>query len=225
MNATHPLAQLSAAEAALISSIHAAAARFDAIGTSSLESALARLRDAAHAASARLADAGAAVASAVSDVLESVLCEAMGIRTALAGDEREPEPAAAFAGYTHCGEPEGTVAGVSPDTPATPAPAPTSSPEPRRTGFAVVDALLEVAAEAEAEGRADPAPRAKCPAVPALFTPDGPTLFDQYGNAEADPTDVLVGPKAVEYSPPPATAGDDAPVYPVASPRRKKKGR
>jgi len=70
VNATHPLAKLTNAEAALLASIDAATARLEAVGTSSLDAALERLRSAAHAASARLAEAGLTVASLAGDVLE-----------------------------------------------------------------------------------------------------------------------------------------------------------
>jgi hypothetical protein len=210
----HPLARLSAAEATLVASIDAAAARLDAVGTSSVESALDRLRASAHAATARLADAGAVVASLVSDVMESILGAAAAIHAAM---ERpvETAPAAAFAGY------------------ATPEPTVEPEPAPRRTGFAVIDALLEVAAEAEGEAVAGDAGESPAtashaaPAAPALFAPDGPTLFDRDGNPEADPTEVLVGPVAVPYGPA-AFAGrvpDDEVGYPVKSPQRRRKGR
>jgi hypothetical protein len=96
-----------------------------------------------------------------------------------------------------------------------------------------VDALLTIAAEA-VERVGDPvraaAPIEKYPAAPALFSPDGPTLFDQYGNAEADPTEVLVGPVAVPYAPAaslarPGADGGAQPAHPVASPQRKRRGR
>lgn len=85
-NAIHPLAKLSAAEQSLISSIDAAAARLDALGTSAVESALDRLRNAAHAAACRMADAGSLVASIAGDVLACALGEAMAVGMAMNAD-------------------------------------------------------------------------------------------------------------------------------------------
>src|SRR4051812_7309721 len=94
MNATHPLARLAAAESQLISTIDNATARLDAVGTSALDSALNRLRDAAHAAASRLSNAGSVVAAIAGDLVERVLGEAVGITNALAGEEQQVGPAA-----------------------------------------------------------------------------------------------------------------------------------
>jgi hypothetical protein len=91
MNApVHPLAKLSAAEATLVASIDAAASRLESLGTSAVESAIERLRHAAHAASIRLQDAGSIVASIAGDVLEHVLGEAMVLGRAMNADEVNP---------------------------------------------------------------------------------------------------------------------------------------
>jgi hypothetical protein len=228
-NATqHPLAKLASAESALIASIESAAAKLDAVGTSALDAALSRLRDAAHAAAARLGSAGDAVAHVVNDVLEGMLAQAGRIEAAMSGGGASigipMDAAPTFQGYAHQEQVEAaTVATDEISSVATPVPAPSSSPdgiediatpepahEPRRTGLALVDDFLDVARDAEA---------------PA-FSPDGPTLFDDAGDHESDPTEVLVGPNAVEYKTQrPGPDADESPVFPVASPRRKKKGR
>ena len=53
---------MATAEATLIASINAAAAKLDQLGTSAVDAALNRLRDSPHAAAARLGSAGDAVA-------------------------------------------------------------------------------------------------------------------------------------------------------------------
>jgi hypothetical protein len=71
-------------------------------------------------------------------------------------------------------------------------------------------------------------PSEKYPAAPAS-SPDGPTLFDEAGNA-SDPIEVLALPNAVPYAPgvPLAASGsngDAGVTHAVASPQRKRKGR
>jgi hypothetical protein len=242
VNATHPLSKLTAAELTLIASIDAATARPEAVGTASLDAALERLRNAAHAATARLQDAGAIVAALAGDVLESVLGEAMGIEASIGipADAAQVQPAI---GYTYTGPtddpailhelPSSDVLARLPFLFAGQRP-PEPEPVPRRTGFGIVDEFFDIAAEAEAEPASQPqpaepqTPREKYPAAPA-FTPDGPTLFDAAGNAD-DPTAVLLGDKAVPYvaSAPPSrsgTNGDAGAGHAVASPTNKRRGR
>jgi hypothetical protein len=212
-NATHPLAKLASAEATLISTIDAATARLNTVGTSSLDAALERLRSAAHAASARLQDAGAIVASIAGDVLEHLLGVSAGIESAMGrGDAIAPVESAI--GYT-------IEERAMPEV----------EPAPRRTGFPIADAFLDIAREAEAETPAEPqTPREKYPAAPAAFSPDGPTLFDDAGNHTVDPTEVLLGAKAVPYAPGvpvarPGANGDAGAGHAGAAPQRRRKGR
>ena len=79
MNTTHPLSQLTAAEAALIATIHAAADRLDAVGTADLEAALVRLQTSAIAAADRLSRASKAVGFIVSELLGDLATAAAGI--------------------------------------------------------------------------------------------------------------------------------------------------
>ena len=223
MNAIHPLAKLSAAEASLVASMEAAAARLDAVGTSAVESAIERLRASAHAASVRLQDAGSLVASIAQDVLQYVLGEAMGIQNAIRADAVPasvgPHRVEPVNGYTYTEptqEPDILNHLPAPEVlarlpflfagqrPPEPEPTPEVKPE-RRTGLALVDAFRGIAREAEAETK-DPVPD-------AAFTPDGPTLFDRHGNPEDDPTLVLVKPHAVPY------------VAPTRTPTRRRKAR
>ena len=84
-NASHPLAQLSTAEATLIAGIDAATAKLDSLGTHTLDAVVDRLRNAARAATNRLSQAGAVIASMTEDVLACVL----GVTTAM---RREQTP-------------------------------------------------------------------------------------------------------------------------------------
>ena len=252
MNANHPLSRLTAAESTLIASIDAATSSLNAVGTSSLDSALERLHVAAHAATARLTAAGAIVASLAGDVLENVLGVAMGIAEAMGRESMPPETGITVSepaqvqpaiGYTFV---EPTVEPAIIHEPPSPdvlaklpflfagqrPPEVEPEPAPRRTGFPMVDAFLDVARETEAitakEVSPTDTPRERYPAAPA-FTPDGPTLFDEAGNA-ADPTEVLAKPHAVPYAPgvPLAASGsngDGGAIHAVASPQRKRKGR
>lgn len=206
MNATtHPLSQLTAAEAALVASIDAATARLDAVGTSALDAALERLRVAAGAAASRLAGAGAAVAAIAGGVLDAVMGEAKGIEAAVGRElgnlaetaklpTAEVEPAAADA-----------VPPVSPETPGT-------LPEP---------APAFVAGHVEPVG-------GESPTAPAEDVAAGPTLFDAVNANDDDPTAVLVGPVYVPYVPSanrttPAPVPDEPPAVPCKSPTRKRK--
>jgi hypothetical protein len=237
----HPLSKLSAAESALIASIESAAAKLDAVGTSALDAALSRLRDAAHAAARRLSHAGESVASIAGDVLACAFAEAGRIEDALSGDGETGIPVSTFQGYAHRDETEGTVAGVPSGTPATPVLLPSSSPDGREDAAAPEPVNTLIPNEGiDAKGvrppdtldRIDGADERGVVQTDTLheergaFTPDGPSLFDDAGNEAPDPTEVLVGPNAVEYQARrPVPDADDAPVFPVASPRRKKKGR
>jgi hypothetical protein len=227
-NATHPLAKLTAAEAALIASIESAAAKLDAVGTSALDAALSRLRDAAHAAAARLGSAGDAVAHVVDEVLGGMLAQAGRIEDAI--DHAEPaEPAVGYTFAEPAGqvEPEAPVASSSPDgrdDAAAPEPVNTLIPNEGidAKGVRPPDTLDSVEGADEKGVCLSDTLRDEQPA----FTPDGPTLFDDAGNHAFDPTEVLVGPNAVEYQVQrPGPNADESPVFPVTSPRRKKKGR
>ena len=235
MNASiHPLAKLSAAEASLVASIDAAAARLDAVSTSAVESAIERLRASAHAASVRLSEAGSLVASIAGDVLGYVLGEATAVQNAIRADA-VPETGIPVSEHVAQVEPvNGYVYTEPTQEPATlhrlpapevlarlpflfagqrpPEPEPTPEVEPeRRTGLPLVDAFLGIVREAETESKGvddtDTIPS------DAAFSPDGPTLFDRHGNPDDDPTAVLVKSHAVAY------------VAPNPTPARKRKSR
>ncbi len=235
MNANHPLTKLSAAEASLISSIDAAAARLDAVGTSAVESAIDRRRASAHAAGVRLRDAGSLVASIAGDVLGYVLGEATGIQNAIRADavpaSVEPHRVEPVNGYVYTeptDDPDILHTLPAPEVlarlpflfagqrPADPEP----TPEPKRTGLPLVDEFLSIAREAEVETKG-PVPEVerdtpieKYPAAPdPAFTTDGPTLVDRHGNPDDDPTAVLVKSHAVPY------------VAPTQTPARRRKSR
>lgn len=175
MNATHPLARLSAAEAALIASIDAAAKKLDAVGTTGLDAAIGRLRDAAHAAAARLGSAGDAVSYVVGDLLDGILGQSLRIEDAMSHAEPTVEPAAGYI-YTE--------------------PAQVVTEAPTAANDAVVQNDVT-----HGKGVIPNDTIEKYPSETAAFSPDGPTLFDDAGNPEPDedPTAVLVQDKAVSY--------------------------
>ena len=194
MNATHPLAKLSAAEAALIASIDAAAKKLDAVGTTALDAALARLRDAANAAAARLGSAGDTVAYIVNEVLEGMLGQALRIEDAVSHAEPAVEPT----GYTF-------------DEPAQVADAaPATSPDGRAVEHAPIE---KYPAETPAFS----------PDGPTLFDQagnpepdDDPTLVLVQDKAVSYVFGVPL--------PASGTSEDAGPVYPVKSPLKKRRG-
>ena len=78
------------------------------------------------------------------------------------------------------------------------------------------------------DGPTPPTPIEEYPSEPiAAFSPDGPTLFDEAGNPEPDPTEVLVGPVYVPFVPlrRPGEMTDAEAGHTVKSPQRKRRTR